>query len=134
MKIKRRVIAEKYKDVIDRMYADAEESLSGERPADSLRREDERPHLERRICERYESQEFRQRAESSRAPGSFIFSAASSSVNQREVQRLARVALDLVRAPRHERVAHVVVEVGRLALAGGDVVHVDVEDLVRQEA
>jgi long-chain acyl-CoA synthetase len=32
MKIKRRVIAEKYKDVIDKMYADAEESLSGERP------------------------------------------------------------------------------------------------------
>jgi long-chain acyl-CoA synthetase len=32
MKIKRRVIADKYKDVIDRMYADAEESLSGERP------------------------------------------------------------------------------------------------------
>ena len=32
MKIKRRVIAEKYRDVIDEMYADAEESLSGERP------------------------------------------------------------------------------------------------------
>ena len=51
-----------------------------------------------------------------------------------QVDGLRRVGLYRPGRERRDRVTHVVMEMGRLALAGGDRVDVEVKDLVRQES